>query len=90
MLDHQIKRLSPHWEIIDERKLRRVYQFKSYLKVLSQVNAIGFVAQQKGHHPDLEVSFNQIIVSITTHDEGNTLTEKDFQLAYGIDQLDLL
>jgi 4a-hydroxytetrahydrobiopterin dehydratase len=39
------------------------------------------------HHPDMEVSFNKCVINITTHDKGNTLTEKDFSLAKNIQGL---
>ena len=37
-----------------------------------------------GHHPDLEISWNTVTVSITTHSEGG-LTDNDFQLAQRIE-----
>lgn len=76
-----------NWEVIDGKKLKRTFEFKSYLKTISFVNAVAWVANKEMHHPDLEVSYNKCIVSITTHDEGNTLTPKDFNLARLIDEL---
>jgi 4a-hydroxytetrahydrobiopterin dehydratase len=38
------------------------------------------------HHPDLEISWNKVTVSITTHSEGG-LTENDFDLAARISRL---
>ena len=54
---------------------------------MSFVNAAAWEANRIMHHPDMEVSFNKCVINITTHDEGNTLTEKDFQLAKNIDAL---
>jgi 4a-hydroxytetrahydrobiopterin dehydratase len=62
------------------------YQFKSYLKTISFVNAIAWLANKENHHPDLEVSFGKCIVRLTTHDEGS-VSEKDFSLAKKIDEL---
>jgi 4a-hydroxytetrahydrobiopterin dehydratase len=39
------------------------------------------------HHPDLEISWSTVTVSISTHSEGG-LTENDFELARRIDALD--
>ena len=39
-----------------------------------------------GHHPDLEISWDKVTVSITNHAEGG-LTENDFELAGKIDAL---
>jgi 4a-hydroxytetrahydrobiopterin dehydratase len=43
-------------------------------------------AEDMGHHPDLQVSWNKVEVTITTHSEGG-LTENDFELAARIDEL---
>ena len=43
-------------------------------------------AEGMGHHPDLEISWDKVTVSITNHAEGG-LTENDFELAGKIDAL---
>ncbi len=50
------------------------------------VNAIAPGAEEMNHHPDLEISWNKVTVSLSTHSEGG-LTENDFQLASKIDAL---
>jgi 4a-hydroxytetrahydrobiopterin dehydratase len=74
-----------HFNEIDNC-LEKKFEFKSYLKNISFVNAIAFIANKQNHHPDLIVKFNLCHIKITTHDE-NSLTEKDFKLASAIDQL---
>ena len=51
------------------------------------VNRLLPVAEGMNHHPDLEISWNTVTVTITTHSEGG-LTENDFELASKIDALD--
>lgn len=75
------------WEIQDNAFLKRTFEFKGFLKTMSFVNAVAWEANRVMHHPDMQVSFNRCIILITTHDEGNTLTEKDFVLARQIDAL---
>jgi len=43
-------------------------------------------AEEMNHHPDLEISWSDVKVKITTHSEGG-LTENDFELAKKIDGL---
>ena len=43
-------------------------------------------AEDMNHHPDLEISWNKVTVTITTHSQGG-LTENDFELARRIDSL---
>ena len=50
------------------------------------INRLTPVAEEMNHHPDLQVSWNKVVVSITTHSEGG-LTENDFELAKSIDPL---
>jgi 4a-hydroxytetrahydrobiopterin dehydratase len=50
------------------------------------INRITEVAEEMNHHPDLEVSWDTVTVSITTHAEGG-LTENDFELASKLDAL---
>jgi 4a-hydroxytetrahydrobiopterin dehydratase len=51
------------------------------------VNRLTPEAQELDHHPDLEISWKTVTVTITTHSEGG-LTEGDFELARRIDSLD--
>ena len=50
------------------------------------VDAIVEPAEEMGHHPDIEISWDTVTVTITTHSEGG-LTEADFELAGRIDEL---
>jgi 4a-hydroxytetrahydrobiopterin dehydratase len=56
------------------------------------VGSVGFVdrlvepAEEMGHHPDLEISWDRVKVSLSTHSEGG-LTGNDFELAAKIDAL---
>jgi 4a-hydroxytetrahydrobiopterin dehydratase len=51
------------------------------------VNRLTPEAEDMNHHPDLEISWSTVTVSITTHSEGG-LTESDFELARRIEALD--
>lgn len=43
-------------------------------------------AEEMGHHPDLEISWDTVTVTISTHSEGG-LTAADFELAAKVDAL---
>jgi len=51
------------------------------------VNRLTPEAEEMNHHPDLEISWKDVTVTITTHSEGG-LTGGDFELARRIDSLD--
>ncbi len=50
------------------------------------LNAITPAAEGMNHHPDVEISWKTVTISLTTHSEGG-LTEGDFELAGKIDAL---
>ncbi len=82
----ELKKL-PGWTYNPEKKcLMKDFSFKSYLKTISFVNAIAWLANKENHHPDLIVSFGKCTVELTTHDEGG-VSEKDFKLAALIENL---
>jgi len=88
--DKQIERyqkLTPEWSVSnDKKKITRAFNFKGYYKTIAFVNAIAWIANQEGHHPDLEVSFNKCTVHYTTH-AIDGLTDNDFICAAKIDSL---
>lgn len=67
--------------------LVRGYKFKNFREALAFANSIGAIAETQKHHPDLKLGWGYCEITITTHDAGNNLTEKDYQLAHAIDQL---
>ena len=50
------------------------------------VDSLVAPAEEMGHHPDLEISWDTVTVTISTHSEGG-LTAADFELAARIDSL---
>ena len=66
--------------------IARVYQFKDFPVAIKFVNAIARLAEKANHHPDIDIRWNKVTLSLTTHDQGG-LTEKDFTLAKKFDAL---
>ena len=50
------------------------------------MNRVGRLAEEAGHHPDIDIRYNQVRLGLITHDAGG-LTEKDFDLAVETDKL---
>lgn len=69
----------PDWTV-EGKELKLVKIFKDFVEAIAFVNKLVEPAEMAGHHPDLVISYNKVIVSLTTHDAGG-LTEKDFALA---------
>lgn len=85
-LEHYKAQL-PQWLYdAEKREIFREFRFKNYYHVMSMVNAIAWIANKEGHHPDMEVSYNRILVRYTTHDSGG-VTRNDAICAAKIDAL---
>lgn len=75
------------WAInTDATMITRVFCFKGYYKTIAFVNALAWVAQAEGHHPDLIVNYGKVTVHFTTH-AVDGLTENDFICASKVDCL---
>ena len=64
--------------------IARTYEFKDFVAAIKFVNAIAKLAEQAWHHPDIDIRWNKVTLSLTTHDQGG-LTSKDFALAKKFD-----
>ena len=73
------------WERVQGVIAKR-FEFKNYCQTMGFVNAVAWIAQSQGHHPDLEVSYRSCRVSYTTHAIGG-LSENDFICAAKVDAL---
>jgi 4a-hydroxytetrahydrobiopterin dehydratase len=68
------------WKIVEEHHLEKQYKLKNFAAALELVNRIGAVAEEQNHHPDLELAWGRVKVTIWTH-KINGLTESDFIFA---------
>ena len=69
----------PGWQIASG-ELTRTFQFADFSAALAFVNRVGELAEQAGHHPDIDIRYNRVRLALVTHSAGG-LTEKDFHLA---------
>lgn len=77
----------PEWSAdADHRWLRRRVTFDDFGKALAFTNAVGWVAEQEGHHPDLQLGWGYCEVALTTHAIGG-LSQNDLICAAKFDAL---
>ncbi|HEY3860218.1 MAG TPA: 4a-hydroxytetrahydrobiopterin dehydratase [Gammaproteobacteria bacterium] len=85
--ERYLKKLAPEWTLTaDAKEIRKDFKFKGFQGTLGFVNAVAWIANQEGHHPDLEVGFNHCLIRYSTHAIGG-LSENDFICAAKIDKL---
>ena len=77
---------TPHWQVVEGKKLKRTYSFPDFASGLHLVNRVGEIAERQGHHPDIHLYWGKVEIEISTHDAGG-LTELDFLLANEINRV---
>ena len=76
----------PGWRGRDRRKaIQRTYVLPSFRTALAFVQFAGEVAESLDHHPDIDVRYRKVTLTLSTHSVGGRLTEKDFQFARALD-----
>ena len=75
----------PDWQV-ESGELVRTFLFKDFRASLKFVNEVGELAEQAGHHPDIDIRYSKVRLGLVTHDAGG-ITEKDFDLAAKADKL---
>ena len=75
----------PDWQI-EAGELVHIFLFKDFRGSLAFVNQIGELAEEAGHHPDIDIRWNKVKLVLSTHSAGG-LTDQDFLLARKIDKL---
>jgi 4a-hydroxytetrahydrobiopterin dehydratase len=79
--------LHSDWSISSDGKwIRREFEFRGFNRTMGFVNAVAWIANTEGHHPDLEVSYSKCVVNYSTH-AIDGLSENDFICAAKIDRL---
>lgn len=77
----------PGWELApDGTSVSRAYRFKDFAAALSFVDGVGAVAEREGHHPDIEMGWGRVRITLSTHAIGG-LSENDFIMAAKINRL---
>lgn len=67
--------------------LQQTFKFKDFVEAFSFMTKVALIAEKMGHHPEWKNVYNTVEITLTTHDEKNTITEKDRKLAKLIDEL---
>lgn len=75
----------PGWSLQDG-KLHRQFQFRSFVEAFGWMSSVALVAESMGHHPEWANVYNRVRVDLTTHDAGG-ITELDFTLAQRMNEL---
>lgn len=74
------------WDIVDDKKIVRDFNFENYTQTIKFVNKVAYLAEDEGHHPVLHVYFSKVTVELWTH-AIDGLSDNDFIMAAKIDEI---
>ncbi len=83
-INQYLKDNLPNW-VYEDQSIQRTFKTGGWPYTLMAVNAIGYLCEASWHHPQLVVTWAQLIVKLDTH-SANGITDKDFQLATKIEE----
>jgi 4a-hydroxytetrahydrobiopterin dehydratase len=70
-----------------DNSLRKDFTFKNFSEAFAFMTRVAILAEKADHHPFWTNVWNKVHIELTTHDAGNTITQKDRDLAKAIDGL---
>jgi 4a-hydroxytetrahydrobiopterin dehydratase len=68
---------------VSGQNLEQSFEFADFVGAMRFVNSVAEAAERAGHHPDIDIRYNKVLLSLSSHDSGG-ITERDTALAAGI------
>jgi 4a-hydroxytetrahydrobiopterin dehydratase len=72
--------------MLEGAQIKRIFEFPDFVHAMGFVNSVALLAEKHNHHPDIDIRWNKVSLSLSTHSAGG-LTELDFKLARAIGAL---
>src|SRR5674476_1655423 len=66
--------------------LTRTFRFADFVHAIGFVEHLAEVAEERQHHPDIDIRYNKVTLHVSTHSAGG-VTKRDVELAEAIDRL---
>jgi len=74
------------WQSEDNLKIKKSFKFKDFKESMNFVNRIADLAEKEGHHPNITIIYNKVVITLTTHFIKG-LHENDFRMAAKLDRI---
>jgi len=66
--------------------IERTFEFADFKSAMAFVNKAADTAEAANHHPDIDIRYNKVKLSLVSHDSGG-VTDRDVRMAAEINQL---
>src|SRR5258708_4044449 len=86
--ENELIKEAPEWTLVRDgtHKITRLFKFKNFKEAMEFVNKVAKLAEQEGHHPDIKIVWNKVVLDLFTHAVGG-LHENYFVMAAKINTL---
>jgi 4a-hydroxytetrahydrobiopterin dehydratase len=74
----------PKWKL-EKGELVQNATFDDFKQAMTFIKHVAELAENAGHHPDIDIRYNKVRLALVTHDAGG-ITQKDISLARDIDK----
>lgn len=74
------------WKTINDQLVKE-FEFKDFREAWGFMSKVALAAEKMDHHPEWTNTYNKVVIRLSTHSEGDIVTEKDRKLAEVIDKL---
>ena len=81
---HEALKNLPKWKL-EQGELIQTTTFTDFKQAMNFVNHVAELAENAGHHPDIDIRYNRVRLALVTHDAGG-ITQNDISLAQAIDK----
>ena len=69
----------------ENNQLKRSFEFTNFIEAFGFMTKVAMLAEKMNHHPTWSNTYNKVDITLSTHDEGNIITDKDRKFAAAID-----
>lgn len=84
-INKSLTTLNKNWKV-EGNSISKVFECVDFISAISFVNKVAELSEKANHHPDINISYNKVTITLSTHSEGG-VTEKDIDLAKSIDSI---
>lgn len=70
-----------------DNMLKAEFQFDNFVSAFGFMTKVAIISEKMNHHPNWSNVYNKVVIELSTHDAGDIVTDKDYELAKEIDKL---
>ena len=75
----------PGWRA-NGKAIERHFEFKDFKDAMAFANRVAMIAEEANHHPDIEIRYNKLKLTLLSHDSGG-VTNRDVKMASRINEI---